>query len=285
MNILTFDIEDWFHINFDKTFNNSNSWANYESRIEYNTNTILEILDRKEIKATFFCLGWVARKYPHIIKEIYSNGHDIGSHSDIHNLVSLQSPAEFDADLNRSLGSIESVTGDKVRIFRAPAFSINSFNSWAFEILIKYGIDIDCSTFPAKHEFGGSPEMFQKDPFFIEVGDKLIKEFPMSTHQLLGKSIVVSGGGYFRFFPYWIIQKLIESSNYNMTYFHPRDFDPMQPLLDNLSMIRRIKSYTGLKQSLTKFKRLLNDFSFVSITEADRIYNWSNSNIVKLNSL
>lgn len=285
MNILTFDIEDWFHINFEKEFNDETLWENYESRIEQNTDVILEILEEKNIKATFFCLGWVARKYPTLIRKISDKGHDIGCHSDIHNLVSVMTPDEFRNDLKRSKQAIEDVIGMNVNMYRAPAFSIGKNNLWAFETLIENGIEIDCSVFPAKHHFGGFSEINTHTPFILDYNGSNLKEFPMSTYRFLGKDIVVTGGGYFRFFPYKMIQYYMSQSNYNMTYFHPRDIDSNQPLLENLSSIRKFKSYYGLKKSLSKLKKLTNDFNFVSVSQANKEYRWKTSKIINISCI
>ncbi len=282
MNILTFDIEDWFHINFDKEFNNEILWNNFESRIEKNTEIILEILSEHNIKATFFCLGWVARKYPSLVRNMDNLGHDVACHSDIHNLVTKQNKEEFDLDLKRSINSIEDAIGKKVNMFRAPAFSIGNKNKWAFEKINENGIEIDCSVFPAKHDFGGFTELNTSSPFKINYNGSFLKEFPMSTYNMFNQSVVLTGGGFFRFFPYFLIKSFMKRSNYNMTYFHPRDFDADQPILENLSKIRKFKSYYGLKYSLNKFKNLLNDFDFISISEADKSINWERQHSIEL---
>lgn len=283
MNILTFDIEDWFHINFNKDFNNETKWNKFESRIENSTNAILDILSENNIKATFFCLGWVASKYPNLVKKIHSFGHDIGSHSNIHNLASHLSQSEFEEDLIVSLDSLEQVIGEKIVVYRAPAFSIGQSNSWAFETLIKHGIQIDCSVFPAYHDFGGFPEIGKSKPFLIESNGSFLKEFPMSLGSILGKKAILTGGGFFRLFPYYFIKNSMDKSNYVMTYFHPRDFDYGQPVLKNLSLMRRFKSYYGLKNALDKFKLLVNDFQFQSVLEADRQIDWDKADKIKFN--
>lgn len=282
MNILSFDIEDWFHINFDEEFNDEVRWNDYTSRIESNTDFILEVLEIRKIRATFFCLGWVARKYPALVRRIHENGHDIGSHSDIHNLVNKLNRNEFEIDLKKSISSLEDVTGSKIKIFRAPAFSIGKSNLWAFEVLLDNGIEIDCSIFPANHHFGGFPEMNIGSPFLINYKNSLIKEFPVSTYNFLGKAVVLTGGGYFRFFPYYFIRKYIENSDYVFSYFHPRDFDVNQPLLNNISYIRKFKSYYGLKHSLKKFTKLMSEFEFINVSNADKIFDWNKSETIYL---
>jgi polysaccharide deacetylase family protein (PEP-CTERM system associated) len=285
MNILTFDIEDWFHINFEKSFNDETVWANYTSRIEYNTDVILNILDEKKIKATFFCLGWVARKYPSLVRKICSFGHEVGSHSDIHNLASQLSEEEFSEDLKKSIDSIEDITGEKVKIFRAPAFSIGKSNIWAFHKLVEKGIEIDCSVFPAKHDFGGFEELGVDYPFVFTLDGASLKEFPMSTYPVFGQRMVLSGGGYFRFFPYWFISHYMKNSRYNICYFHPRDIDRYQPTLSHLDFKRKFKSYYGLKRAKSKFERLLSDFEFVSLMEADALVNWEEENRINIQDI
>ncbi len=282
MNILSFDIEDWFHIKFNKSFNNEKIWDQYESRIMLNSDIILEILDEYNIRSTFFCLGWVARKYPELLKKIHKNGHDIGSHSDVHNLIINQKYSEFEADIRRSIDSISQITGEKVNIFRAPAFSIGESNLWAFEVLAQNGIEIDCSVFPTKHHFGGFKNIGMYTPFIIKQNGLVLKEFPMSTYSVLGKQIVVGGGGYFRLFPYWLIRHYFKRSSYNMTYYHPRDFDATQPIIKDLSLIRKFKSYHGLKQSLVKFSKLLSDFDFINLSRADNLVDWEKVKIFEI---
>jgi len=285
MNILTFDIEDWFHIKFDKNHNNEALWNNYETRIEYNTNLILELLHDNGLKASFFFLGWIARKYPDLLRKVHGLGHDIGSHSDIHNLIYLQSNKEFAADLDKSVKSIEDIIGQKVILFRAPAFSIGENNLWAFNELINIGIEIDCSVFPAKHDFGGFKKLNINIPFKLKFDGAILKEFPITTFKIFGKKTVITGGGYFRFFPYFLIHQFMRKKDYNMTYFHPRDFDNNQPVLTDLNFVRKFKSYYGLKGSFEKFIRLIHNFDFISISEATNSINWDGLNTIDINQL
>lgn len=283
MNILTFDIEDWFHINFEKSFNREIRWDSFESRVEENTDIILEILEQNGTKATFFCLGWIARKHPNVLRKILGLGHDIASHSDIHNLASNLSVSEFEMDLKKSIYSIEDITGKKISMYRAPAFSIGKNNLWAFEILAQNGIEIDCSVFPAKHDFGGFADIGETTPFRLKYNHSILKEFPMSTANVFGKNIVITGGGFFRLYPYWLIRRHISDKSYIMTYFHPRDIDKEQPILKGLSHIRKFKSYYGLKYSLNKFSRLISEFNFLSISEADKLITWNDIKLIDIN--
>ena len=274
MNILTFDIEDWFHILDNNSTRNEPDWANYKSRLNQNLETILTLLRENNQTATFFCLGWIAKKYPLAIREIIKAGHEIGTHSHLHQLVYQQSRSDFKDDLLQSIQILEDVTGKKISIYRSPGFSINKSCLWAFEILIQAGITTDCSIFPASRAHGGLPAISLSEPFKLYTGSGFIKEFPMSTYRLGPLRFVFSGGGYFRIFPFRAIKWLMSQSKYTMTYFHPRDFDPDQPILPDLTAIRKIKSYYGLSTSLSKLSELIKEFDFYSLEEADEKIDW-----------
>jgi polysaccharide deacetylase family protein (PEP-CTERM system associated) len=227
-------------------------------------------------------LGWIAEKYPGIIKEIDRRGYEIGSHSYDHNRVSGKSKNEFCCDLERSVKTIEDCIGKKVRMFRAPAFSITKDCVWAFEILHEFGIEFDCSIFPAHRDYGGFPHFSSDKPAIVDVGGVRIKEFPINLGNLFGKRFVFSGGGYFRFFPYRMIKKLANKSDYIMSYFHPRDFDYKQPVLKGLPLTRRFKSYVGLKSCEHKLKKFLNDNKFLDINQANGIIDWDKAEVISL---
>jgi len=276
MNILTFDIEEWYHIRFDNEFlNNSRLLNSLEKRLDYNINLILDMLDKHNQKASFFCLGEVARESPGIIKRIDDRGHDIGCHSDRHRLVTSMSERQFSDDLRIALDCIQTEIGRKVYMYRAPAFSITNSNMWAFDVMADHGITIDSSIFPASRDYGGVSNIHFPTPKKIStlLGNS-IKEFPMSTYGILGKNLVFTGGGYFRLWPYPTIRRIMSKGSYTMSYFHPRDFDYKQPILEGLSLARKFKSYYGLKTSLHKLDLLLDDFDFLSISKADRLINW-----------
>ncbi|WP_298884394.1 polysaccharide deacetylase family protein [uncultured Bradyrhizobium sp.] len=266
---MTFDIEDWYHLLQHEETANEGQWSRCEPRIERNTQRILECLDEAHVKATFFCLGWVARNHPLIIKAIHAAGHEIGSHSDKHQLVNQQTQTQFREDLLRSIRSLEDLTGQKIRAYRAPGFSITRHSIWAFSVLAENGIEWDSSIFAARHSHGGLPTFASNVPTIIEHESVRIKEFPVVPGRLLLGQISFSGGGYFRILPYPVVQRLMRRSDYVKAYFHPRNFDPDQPLVPRLSPQRILKSYAGLRSSLRKFKALLKEFSFVSIGQQD----------------
>lgn len=282
MNILTFDVEEWFHILDNESSRAEDEWRKYEPRLHRNMDRIFQLLDSKKQKATFFCLGWIVKKYPDIIKKIDSLGHEIATHSNMHQLVYEQSKDEFKNDLEFSIKVLEDITGKKVRAYRAPGFSIKEENKWAFEILIDCGIEIDCSIFPARRSHGGFETFGSVQPCMVDIGGQKIKEFPINVHKFVGLNVVFTGGGYFRLLPYWMIRRMIKKSDYVMTYFHPRDIDHAQPMINELRLNRKIKSYYGLSSCLKKLEKLISDFEFVDLDTADKNINWSNSEIMKI---
>lgn len=277
MRILTFDIEDWFHILDNSSTRAEGDWTQYASRIERNVEHILEVLGRHKQKATFFCLGWVARRHPKVLQIICEEGHELGSHSDSHQLVYEQKREEFEADLRRSIDAIEQSSGRKIRAYRAPGFSIIQGCEWAFEALAEAGIEIDCSVFPARRSHGGLPEWNLAGPATLITASGPLKLLPLNTVRFLGRSLVFSGGGYFRLCPAPVLEGLFARQPYVMTYFHPRDFDPGQPTLTGLSPARRFKAYVGLKTAASKLERLLSRFQFHDIASADRDTDWQSA--------
>jgi len=277
MNIITIDLEDWFHLLNHPSTDNEESWGNFESRLRQNLDRVLTLLDNSDNIATFFCLGWVARKYPEIVKEISSLGHEIGSHSNSHQLISSHDRNFFRNDLEISIKSLQDLTGKKVISYRAPGFSLVNSTVWVFEELVKQGIEYDCSIFLGNHSHGARIKSFGLSPSIINIEGRRIKEFPVNSFKFFNKEIPFSGGGYFRLLPYQIIKRLMRISNYNMAYFHPRDFDKDQPVLSDLSYFRLFKSYYGLKSSYPKAVKFFDDFDFITLSQADKLIDWSNA--------
>ena len=218
---------------------------------------IYDVLEKTEKSATFFVVGWMAEKYPEIIREISDRGFEIGSHTHLHQLAYEQDRKTFYNDVEKSIKTLEDCTGEKVSSFRAPGFSITKNNKWAFEILHELGVTKDSSVFPAGRAHGGLPSYRSALPSIIEYNGIKLKEFPINTHTILGKPFIFSGGGYFRLLPYKIIENWTNQSNYVMTYFHPRDFDIHQPIVPGLSLPRRFKSYVGIKNCKPKLEKWL----------------------------
>jgi polysaccharide deacetylase family protein (PEP-CTERM system associated) len=282
MNILTFDVEEWFHILENDSTKTANEWVRYESRIYENMERIFSALEEAKARATFFCLGWIAEKHPDIIKAIVKRGYEIGTHTTMHQLVYEQSPNAFASDLKLSIKRLEDIAGQKVRCFRAPGFSIREDNRWVFDILVSQGIEIDCSIFPAPRSHGGFPSYKAMCPSMIQYDGIRIKEFPISYAQFFGHPFIYSGGGYFRFFSYWLIKHWANQTDYLMTYFHPRDFDAGQPLIKGLPLARKFKSYVGLSGAYGKLQKLLADFEFTDIAEADKSINWETARTITI---
>ena len=282
MKILTFDIEEWFHILDHESTKDETSWNKFDYRIEKNMDRIFQLLANNKQSATFFSLGWVAKKFPKLIKKIDSLGYEIGSHSNLHTLAFNQTRDEFKVDLEISIKTIEDITGKKVKYYRAPGFSLKESNKWVFSELINQGIEIDCSIFPASRAHGGFESFPSKSPVIVSVSGRNIKEFPINTISLLGKNLIFSGGGYFRLIPYPLIKILTKRSEYIMTYFHPRDFDFNQPMINDLSRIRKFKSYYGLKNAFGKLEKLIKEFDFIDLNEANKKFNWEISEIIKI---
>lgn len=280
INILTFDIEEWYHFDI---FSTEDKWLDYPPRIDEYLPRVLDKLDECNTKATFFCLGWIARTYPDVLKRIQQRGHELACHSDKHFFVREMTPESFNEDLRNCIDSIENVTGEKVVSFRAPAFTISEDATWAFEVLAKNGIDNDCSIFPTTRSFGGFPSFGEAEPTLVKYKDYKMKEFPINTGKVLGKEFVFGGGGYFRLFPYSLIKKLMNESNYNMTYLHMRDFDYEQPRFKHLSGMRYFKSYYGIKEAYPKFEKMLKDFKWINLEQAVQKIDFDKVREVKLN--
>ena len=282
MKILTFDVEEWFHILGNESTKTEKNWTDYQDRLISNVERILNFLQQTELEATFFCLGWVARKYPNVLKRIDSLGYEIGSHSDMHQLAYEQKKDDFKKDLENSKSCIEDITGKKLRAYRAPGFSIKEENVWAFEVMIESGIEIDSSIFPSKRAHGGFKSFGRAEPTLININGSMIKEFPINMWGIVNRNFAFSGGGYFRMLPYFVIRDLMKKSNYVMTYFHPRDFDPDQPIISDLQIIRKFKSYYGLKRAFKKLNKLATEFEWIDLRKADALVEWDNARVIQI---
>ncbi len=282
MNILTFDVEEWFHLLDNDSTRSEEQWKRYEVRIHENIDRIFRILEDTNTRATFFIIGWIAKTYPEVVKRI-AEKYEIGSHTMTHQLVWQQTPEEFRQDVDSSVKLLQDLTGQAVKYFRAPGFSIRESEAWAFEILHDLGIEVDCSVFPAHHAHGGMPSYGNGEPAIIEVNGKQIKEYPISTRKVRGHHLIYSGGGYFRLFPYWLIKKWAkQDSDYLLSYIHPRDLDSGQPMIKELPLTRKFKSYVGLKGAENKLRKFLTDFQFSDLSTGVRNFDWNKAKIITL---
>jgi polysaccharide deacetylase family protein (PEP-CTERM system associated) len=270
INALGIDLEDWYHICGIDSLPSSEDTDSFISRAISNTEKILDILKRSEVRATFFVLGNLAEKFPSLIRKIASRGHEIASHSYFHKEIYKQTPDEFLNDLQKSREILKSITGKEIIGFRAPDFSIVKNSFWAVDILLKSGIRYDCSIFPVRHPRYGIPDAPR---FIYKIREELI-EFPPSTLRIAGYNLPIAGGAYFRIFPYRFIKWAIGSINKEgfpvNVYLHPWELDPHQPKL-KLPWQRRFTHYYNLKNTEDKFQRLLRDFKFAPIKEVLRI--------------
>ena len=292
MNILTFDIEEWY---IEKVYNGGRTkqylqYYNYFDRI-------LDLLDQYGIKATFFCVGGMATDFPNVVRQIAERGHEVGCHSNTHQWLNKMTRKEALEDTRKAVDSLEQVIGQKVVSYRAPAFSIGESNKWAFEVLAECGIECDASVFPASRDFGGFPQFKEHVPTLVSYQGITIKEFPIPTTKLLGKEFAYSGGGYFRFFPLWFIQNRMDKSDYNMIYLHIGDllagsnrvmsrkeyedyFREPGTLINRYK--RYIKSNLGRRGIFEKMSDVVSSDEFVSLKEADKEIDWGKAPKVEL---
>jgi polysaccharide deacetylase family protein (PEP-CTERM system associated) len=282
MNILTFDIEEWYHLLDINCTRDEKEWLTFETRIYQNVDRIIDFLVKKNVSATFFCLGWIAERFPDIIKKIDQNGFEIASHSFRHQLAYEQTPQQFSDDLKRSIDILEQCTGKKVITYRVPGFSFTEKNTWVYDILIEHGIQFDSSIFPGERGHGGFSSLKSEHPFIIKTAHGSLKEFPISLKKIWNRSLAFSGGGYFRLIPYFLLKYFFKQSPYVMTYFHPRDFDDTQPIIRGLPASRKFKSYVGLKAAFNKFSKLINDFRVTDIRSAVKQINWDKADVVEI---
>jgi polysaccharide deacetylase family protein (PEP-CTERM system associated) len=274
-NALTVDVEDWFHIMEISDGPRLEEWTSFEGRVERNTAALLDLLSGFGVVGSFFPLGWVAERYPHLIEEIRRRGHELGSHGYAHVPVFRQTREEFRRDVARSIEVIEGIAGVKPAGYRAPGFSLVTKVPWSFDVIAELGFRYDSSLVPGFRFHGGwigSPIF----PHRIHMGDgRELSEFPISTLGVGRRRIPFLGGGYLRIFPLRISLRALASLNKRglpgMLYVHPRDLDPLQPRL-GMPLSRRLASYTGLRSCLWKLRSLLTQFRFTTVTNALESY-------------
>lgn len=265
-NALTVDVEDYFHVAALSSKIHRDSWATQESRVVANTQKLIEIFANNGVRSTFFVLGCVAEQHPRLIKEIYSSGHEIASHGYSHRLVYEQSPHEFYEETKRSKQLLEDQTGASVDGYRAASYSIVNRSLWALDILAELGFKYDSSIFPVHHDRYGIPNARREPHSLTTPNNSRIVEWPLSTAQLLGHSIPVAGGGYFRIFPYWLTRWGLGSINTKerrpfVFYLHPWEIDPHQPRF-SANWLSQFRHYTNLDKCEGRLKRLLGEFRF-----------------------
>jgi polysaccharide deacetylase family protein (PEP-CTERM system associated) len=269
VNALSFDIEDWFHMVEIDAVSDPAKWGSLPSLVERETRWILQTLRENpggKVRATFFMLGWIADRYPQLVREIAADGHELGTHSFWHRKVYELSRDEFLRDMRQSIDAIESASsGAKVRGFRAPSFSITPGTEWAFDVLHDLKLEYDASLFPASRGHGGYPCPLKAHTFTAAPSGKPMPELPMSVMRFAGRRVAFSGGGYMRLLPLWMIKRgfnqLAAEGTPTVVYLHPRDFAKDCPRVP-MPLGRRFKCYVGLGSTRYKLQQLLKSYRF-----------------------
>jgi len=266
-NALTIDVEDYYQVSNFEVDIRREDWPSYPSRVVGSTERILAILDRHQVKATFFVLGYVAEKHPGLVRSIVRAGHEIGSHSFWHRQVHHMTPDEFRSDLRTSRDVLENLLGKHVTSFRAPSLSIGKETLWALEILVEEGFDTDSSVIPTRLDPRSELDASGR-PFAFKCDAGELQEFPVSVYSLGGRfGLPISGGGYFRLYPFQLTTRLLRRVNERfglpfVFYTHPWEYDPDQPRLKAGSALKRFRHYVNLATTEAKLERLLTSFSF-----------------------
>ena len=270
LNAFTIDLEEYFQVSKFESVLPRERWDELPSRVRSNTLRILELLEEHDCRATFFTVGWVAERYPDLIREIARAGHELACHSYWHRRVSDLTPKEFREDIRRNKAVLEDATGVSVRAFRAPTYSIIKSSQWAWDVLIEEGFEVDSSVFPIRHSRYGNPDA---ERFFhkIERAGGCLIEFPLSTVRIAGNNVPIVSGGYLRFFPYAFTHFAIERLNKMerkpaVIAFHPWELDPHHPI-PRVSLLKRMRHKINIDTTEKKLRRLLGDFQFGTMQE------------------
>ena len=259
---MTVDVEDYFQVSAFEPYIEKNKWDSLEHRVEKNTNKILDMLAEHNTLATFFTLGWVAERYPLLVKRIVDEGHELACHGYEHIRVTEQTPDQFRADIVKTKKILEDLAGKELKGYRAASYSINSNNLWAHDVLAEEGFKYSSSVYPVKHDLYGIPDAprFCYKP--IEGSDFL--EIPITTLKIGQKNMPCGGGGFFRFYPYifskWAFAKINADSQSAIFYCHPWEIDPDQPRQEGLDFKTRFRHYLNLNKMESRIRNLLADF-------------------------
>jgi polysaccharide deacetylase family protein (PEP-CTERM system associated) len=267
VNAMTVDVEDYFHVSVFDGLIPRHEWASMESRVCANTERILSIFDEEGITATFFVLGWVAERFPRLVRDIAARGHEIASHGFEHRLVYDMTPAAFREDVRRSKALLESAAAAPVLGYRAPSYSVTSRSLWALDVLMEEGFVYDASIFPIHHDRYGIP-VSPRHPYVLQRGASLV-EAPASTVRWGPFNLPIAGGGYFRILPYawtrWGIRRLNDVERLPaIFYLHPWEIDPDQPRL-SASRLSRFRHYRNLGKTEDRLRCLVREFRFSSM--------------------
>lgn len=263
LNALSVDIEDWFQVGaFEKAIARE-SWDGLEQRVEHNADTVLQMFDEAGVKGTFFILGWVAARYPDLVRRIADDGHEIASHGWDHVRVSTMSESGFRADLERARVAIEDACGQSPAGYRAPSFSIDKSTPWAHAVLAEQGYAYSSSVAPVRHDHYGWPEAPRFA--FKPISDAGLIELPVTTVEIAGRRLAAGGGGFFRLLPYrfsdWAIARVNQMEGRPAVfYFHPWEIDPGQPRISAAPLKSRLRHYSRLSAMRPKLMKLLKAY-------------------------
>lgn len=260
-NALTIDVEDYFQVSAFAAHIQRSDWDTRECRVERNVDRILEMLAEQKVHATFFTLGWIAERYPALVRRIVEGGHELASHGHGHERVSDLTEEAFFNDIQRAKFLLEDIAGTPVRGYRAPSFSIGADNLWALDTLQRAGYRYSSSIYPVRHDHYGMPDA----PRFAYTPREGLLEVPPTTMRLFNRNLPSSGGGYFRLLPYPVSRWMLQQVNRReaepaVFYFHPWEIDPDQPRISGISLRTRFRHYVNLKHTERRLARLLQDF-------------------------
>ena len=268
VNAMTVDVEDYFQVSAFDGVVSRDSWPTRESRVESNTDRLLALFEGSGLHATFFVLGWVAERFPGLVRRIAGHGHEVASHGFHHELLYRLTPEQFRADVRRAKQAIEGAAGQPVAGYRAPSYSIVRSTLWALDVLVEEGYKYDASIFPIHHDRYGIPDA-ERHPHAVERGGGTLVEFPASTVRVGGTNLPIAGGGYFRLLPYawtrWGMLRVNQAEGRPVVfYLHPWEIDPDQPRLD-VGFATRLRHYSGLAQTAKRLVRLMREFRFDTV--------------------
>jgi polysaccharide deacetylase family protein (PEP-CTERM system associated) len=264
-NAMTVDVEDYFQVSAFEPYIAKQQWDILPHRVERNTQRILDIFETSGIKATFFTLGWVAERYPELVRRIIKDGHELACHGYEHIRVTEQTPEQFREDVSRTKKILEALSGQEVKGYRAASYSIGAKNLWALDVLQEEGFKYSSSIYPVKHDLYGMPDAprFMYEP----IDNQDFKEIPITTVRFGSKNLPCGGGGFFRFYPYvfskWAFNRVNNKEKQaGIFYFHPWEIDPEQPRQSGLSLKTRTRHYLNLHRMENRIERLLMDFDW-----------------------
>ncbi len=262
VNAMTVDVEDYFQVSAFEPYIDRQDWDRWPHRVVANTERILDLFADAGVRATFFVLGWVAERYPALIRTIVAQGHELACHGYDHVRVTEQSPEEFRRDVDRAKKLLEDAAGVAVEGFRAASYSIGRNNLWALRILQQSGFRYSSSIYPVRHDLYGMPEA-PRFAFHPEVAPGLL-EIPVTTVRFFGRNIPIGGGGFFRLYPYALtrlgLRRVNREGQAAVFYFHPWEIDPEQPRPQGLNLKTRLRHYLNLSRTEWRLRRLLHDF-------------------------